>query len=433
MITTPVTIYVVHHPDCKAAEALAKKLFDWFRLGYLTGDSSAAGLPLHFRRTISKDVLPVIAPSIPFERAEVNVVILLVDHKLVEDPRWRHAAVKLAEDISKRRKNQVPAAPQVMLLPAAMHESFYRLGPLYEDFNPIRLLGLTEVRMEAALRRSATEAIARLVRARETPNLNSRRPASTRSTGRVAVSDQPPPLEVFLSHAKADGTEIAEYLRDGVRKFSQLLAWYDANDLPYGAEWKSPMVAAVEKDTAAMIATVTDAYPTRPWCRTEAKLARTPARAKESAASQVWKVQPVVAVHQPRGQWVRGVPMLDGVPRIGWDPERKDEDTARVIDRLVLEVLLATVHRRLAVALEERLQARSKKAGREYCFITWVPDTWTLVSLRKQLGRRALSVRRIVYPGYGLSDGEIEDLQVAVAVFPRGTKLISYDDQEVWS
>ncbi|MCY2966661.1 MAG: hypothetical protein NT069_24040, partial [Planctomycetota bacterium] len=52
-VKTPVAIYLVHHPECTEAEELSKTLYDWFRLGYLIGDSSGAGLPVYFRRQIS--------------------------------------------------------------------------------------------------------------------------------------------------------------------------------------------------------------------------------------------------------------------------------------------------------------------------------------------------------------------------------------------
>ncbi len=84
------------------------------------------------------------------------------------------------------------------------------MGPVYEGFNPIRLLDLSEDQLAAPLRRAVTEATARMVRSE---GLN-----------------QPPPLNVFLSHAKKDGRQIAEYLRDAVRRFGQMEEWYDAND-----------------------------------------------------------------------------------------------------------------------------------------------------------------------------------------------------------
>ena len=281
--------------------------------------------------------------------------------------------------------------------------------------------------MEATIRRATTEATARAIRSEN--------------------SENPPPLNVFLSHAKQDGIPIAESIRDGVRKFGQLEAWYDANDLPIGANWKSPMEAAAKKDTAAMVATVTDAYPTRPWCRREAILARTPVPLKRKP--RIWKVQPVVAVHDPGAGWVRGVSMLDGVPRIGWkeppaneplpdetspdesspDQTSPDEQVERVVDRLVLEVLLGNVHRKLAIELDKADVANRKQT----CYITWVPDAWSLSALRHEMSKTKIppsSIRRIVYPGYGLSIAEVAELEPVVNSFDPEAQLVSFE--EAW-
>jgi hypothetical protein len=237
----------------------------------------------------------------------------------------------------------------------------------------------------------------------------------------------PSPLNVFLSHAKLDGTQIAEAIRDGVRSFSQLVAWYDANDLPFGAKWESPMVKAAQDGTAAMVVTVTDAYPTRPWCRREAGLARTPVRLNESAECRVWKVQPVVAVHQPKSAWVRGVPMLEGVPRIGWNEQSGGYQVEQIVDRLVLEVLLANVHRQAALGIDGCVNRSDS------CYITWVPDAWTLAALRQQMERKGLqpsTVRRIVYPGYGLTVAETAELEPVFSTFHAATNLVSFE--EAW-
>lgn len=400
---TPVTIYVVHHPQCSQAGKLATQLFDWFRLRSFSAEASAAGLPVYFRRQLADGALH---PPIRFEDAELNVVIVLVDHRMVVDATFRRAVVDLANEIAQRR-NVKNGAGRAILLPGAMHESFYRTGPLYEHFNPIRLLKMPEERMEATIRRAATEAIAREMRAEG--------------------AAQPPPLNVFLSHAKRDGMHIAESIRDGVSNFSQLVAWYDANDLPIGSAWISPMEKAASTDTAAMVVTVTDAYPTRPWCRREAKLARTPGQVSSSKECRVWKVQPVVAVHQPGAAWARGVPMLDGVPRIGWNDRSEGGQIEQIVDRLVLEVLLGYVHRKAALDIDSRARRTDS------CYITWVPDVWTLAALRHQMQRAEIepsSVRRIVYPGYGLTIAEIAELEPILTTFCSDTRLVSFE--EAW-
>lgn len=402
---TPVTIYVVHHPECQEAKDLASGLFHWFRLSYLSGDSSscAAGLPVYFRRQINEQGL---VPSINFDGASLNVVILLVDHKMVGQKDWLKAAVDLSDQVADLRENDRDEC-RAQLLPVALHDSFYRTGSLYRNFNPIRLLEMSAAEQEAALRRSATEAITRVLRSDSAGN--------------------PEPLDVFLSHAKKDGKDIAESLRDSIGSFSQLVAWYDANDLPYGASWESPMTRAARDDTAAMIATVTDAYSTRPWCRREAMLARTPARLTDKRGCRVWKVQPVVAVHQPGAGWARSIPMLEGVPRIGWGSVSDSDQTEHIVDRLVLEVLLTTVHREVALKLEENDRQQDHR-HRDACYLTWVPDAWTLAAVRQQIKRNASTIRRIVYPGYGLTTAEKADLEPVVSGFHPDTELVSYED-----
>ncbi len=391
--TAPITFYLVHHPDCSEAEQLSSSLFSWFRLGDLAGEYAAAGLPVFFRRNIANNGID---PSIHWEDADLNVVILLVDHRAVLDPHWRAAMIQMADQVRVRRDS---TRHRALLIPVALHESFYQTGSLYENFNPVRLIQLESDEMLPVLRRSSTEASARALR------------------GLELGTDSPPALNVFLSHAKADGTEIAKSLRDGVRNFGQLVAWYDANDLPYGSNWQSPMEHAAASGTASMVATVTDAYPTRPWCRKEARLARTPLQLKPG----LWTVQPVLAVHNPEQKWVREMSMLNGVPRIGWGNGSPHYETEHVVDRLVLEILLTQAHRRIAEAI-----LKQREDG--VICITWVPDTWTLIELREQLGSKSKDVRKIVYPGHGLRTVERAELASALNAYGASVELSTFEE-----
>ena len=292
-INSPISIYVVHHPDCQQAEILAKRLFQWFRLNELDDDAAVAGLPVYYRRHLINNS---INPAIDWKDADLNFVITLVDYHIVLAPAWRKAIIQLAKEAEQRRDS---GCSRVLLLPAALDKSFYSTGPLYRQFNPVRLLDMTDEEMVATLRRAATEAITRNLRAmiqRADDDVcssivkdDASFPPTSSETPKL---EQPPPLNIFLSHAKRDGIDIAKQLRDGVREFGQLTAWYDANDLPYGANWESPMNAAAEKGTAALVAIVSDAYPTRHWCRREVKLARTPRPVpNQSHPHRIWTMQ----------------------------------------------------------------------------------------------------------------------------------------------
>jgi hypothetical protein len=425
-VKLPVRIHIAHHDKCREAAWFATKLYEWFRLGYSTGDSAGAGLPVSFRRKVvgidaeadlkSNPRTWQIEPPIAWGEAEVVIVILLVDHEMVVDHRWRAALATLAAEVEAGRTNGAGARSRRELLPVVLHESFYRTGRLHERFNCVRLpTGDRELQL-AALRRAATEMTAR-----------SLRPPESRQR----------PLNVFLSHAKQDGREIAETLRDGIQNFGQMRPWYDQNDLAFGQQYEREIKTSAA-DTAGMIAVLSDLYGARPWCRLEARRARTPRRISNT---NVWRVQPTLAVSAAGSTWTRAVSMLEGVPRIGWNPHDLRASTELIVDRLVLEMMLAHNNRRLAL----QLRRLDNENDAEIVYITWVPDTWSLLALRDALNadwtekwsaqaavptKPAPSSRilKIVYPGYGLSNSELRDLQPAIEAFGPRTRLISFDD-----
>jgi hypothetical protein len=408
-VNSQVTIYIVHHEKCQEAYFFTSRLFDWFRLGYLVGDSSGAGLPVYFRRCV-KRVDPDkpaegyrIDPEIVQRHADLTVVILLVDHQMVVDPEWRSALTNLTCDVEESHRRKASGDQRIEVLPVALNDSFFRTGRLQEQFNCVRLPQADRDIQLSALRRAATELTARALRSK---------------AGHFAGQ-----LNVFLSHAKRDGRAIAERLRDGIQQFGQLEPWYDANDLAFGQEFEKE-IGREAVQTAAMIAIVTDSYSDRPWCRFEARKAR-------------W---PVVAVVSPGSSWSRALPMLEGVPRIGWNHEKESVSTELIVDRLVLEMMLAQVNRKVA----DDLRRVSKDKEQEICFITWVPDSWSLLALREALdgqqltpggsdgrrrrGTRSAKIRKIIYPGYGLSRSELRDLQPAIAAFSSETRLVSFEE-----
>jgi hypothetical protein len=403
------------------AEELAKGLYEWFRLGYLTGDTGGASLNIYFRRVLSSsdqaDKSPTIAPPIEYDDSKFNLVIGLFDHKLVNCPRWRKAITDLSEQLHIAEKKlaqrskplQKSSSTRTIFLPVALEDAFYSLAPIYRHFNPVRLVELQLDAALAALRRAALETVSRA--------LHSIDPTTY------------PELRVFLSHAKKDGKRIAEELRDGIRRFGQLLPWYDANDLPLGKEWDDPLNDAMNRTTDGMIAVVTDAYPTRPWCRIELQRARTPKREEEDdeTPGNVWRIQPVIAILNPEKTWTRGLATLEGVPRIGWNAAEAASVIESTVDRFVLEMMLSQVRLRTCQALSRT----HKHDAESTCFLTWVPDTWTLGALRSEMKRAKQDpgdIRRIVYPGQGLSPAELKDLRIQVEAFHSETTLLSFDE-----
>ena len=435
MSNTPITLYVVFHPDSRECSELANHLHDWFRLKTDEGAGTEAGLPIWFRSALSTEGVPRLTPKIEFGHAQLNILIVLVDDLMVQDEQWRSAIRTLCAD--------VPATAKI--LPAGVDTSAFRLDFLFKTRNALdagkpapdsdvtarpagQLPPQTEQRIadrSRVLRRAITEAIARELHA-----------------PRITATDlPPPPLDVFLSHAKRDGREVAAELRSGLADFSQLKSWFDEDELPAGYGWSETIESAAGQATSALISVVTDAYSSRPWCRREVNFARWPRRLKEHEkpeANDAWKednvviftVQPAVAVSLGAGQWSRPMSQLSQVPHMSWPvaPFADDEEApaarlrhaehikrriADIVDRLLLETLMATFYRRIAEILKQTFEPRNNQ---RLALVTWVPDPWSLVHLRGKLQTVPFDGDWILaYPGHGLRYEEQAELHALLS------------------
>ncbi len=414
-IQSPLSIYVLFHQASEQGRKLAHDLHDWFRLKTDDGERSESGLPVWFRSVLTEAAEDVqqITPPIDWKGAESNVVVVLADRHMVADRGWRYALHALTKPA--KTKGRKTTSRNRLVLPVEVDPALHQLRFLTTDRNALRIgpplpEGLTEKRdadrwktelqrRARLLRRAVTEAIAR------------------QFVFERGTDDAPGRLSVFLSHAKRDGRQIAERLRDSLASYSQLDVWYDATDLPAGHAWRKPMTTAAG-ELAALVSVVTDAYPTRPWCRKEIETARRPhCLPGTSPHTSIWQVQPTVAVHAAGAHWSRAMAHLVHVPAIGWGDETAVPDRiADIVDRLVLEVMVTSFHRRLATHWVAERAKQLADGGRHVALLTWVPEPWTLVMVlrelvRKNAGKRAFTELVVVYPGHGLRPGEHVELQ----------------------
>lgn len=451
-IPMPLSFYVVFHESCEESQKLAHQLFRWLRMEHDDGDAVEAGLPVWYRCRVRADTAGQqrLHPSIRVADADLNVVVVLVSDKMVNDPGWRQALeVDLADEVAAHqdalaaRKEAIDAQEQVgdppgsplLVLPVAVDDSFYRLAFLYQHTQPIRIGAPKPVveptAVPADLPRpdeptwrtwtAAQQARKKADKKAEEDRLANRsgllRRAVMEVVARTLRDDDwtvhPAKLQVFISHAKRDGKQIAEQLRDRLAGQSQLQAWYDANELPPGFAWDHPMEDAARKNTAALVSVVSDAYATRFWCRREVELARTP-RPLLPEDGRAWTVQPAVAMHSEGGTFRRPMPALSQVVHIGWrSAEAQGDAVQEVVDRLLLEVLLAEFYRRLCRKLMAEDQTSTSD---QTLYLSFVPDPWTLVRLTGEWRARAENrdkdlPTRIAYPGFGLRSGELLELR----------------------
>ena len=145
--------------------------------------------------------------------------------------------------------------------------------------------------------------------------------------GFAATGDQAPaPVELFLSHAKADiGTEpkVAKQLINYLTADQPVETWVDSGKIETGSKFSDAIKNGVPR--TSLLAILTDNYSSREWCREEVMLAKEHQR-------------PIAVVDALMTHEVRSFPFLDNVPRLRWRDDRPDIAAAGV-DLLLKETL----------------------------------------------------------------------------------------------
>jgi hypothetical protein len=229
--------------------------------------------------------------------------------------------------------------------------------------------------------------------------------ALSHSLKRSSTGTSAPRERLFLSHAKADGAEIAARLRDHLyRNPYQLDSFFDAADLRPGDLY--PAQFDTELANCTLLAIQTDAYASRPFCRYELL------RAKRSR-------RPVFIVHQLREGEERVFPYGGNVPMRVLPPEPSDA----AVDRLLLDVMSEVVR----CLVFERRAARfvARAAPKRVSVLPRRPELADLAFAFIQHGSEP-APDLVVHPDPPLDDVEAELL----AFLPGANRLRTLSEAE---
>lgn len=412
MIGRPIPeIFVLWHPQCALGEFLARQVYRWVRPGGGLG-------PKVYFRSLPAPESPAggLPPPLPGERragtqmtakgcrvSNLQVVLVLIDENMVADPAWRHWLVQLATPAGPTEPgmDEGMGPDERVLAPVALDSTAFNVPGALRELNFLRPTGLpVPVGAGAA---SARDEVARSLLKQLTEAFCTLFFGRRATPGRVGFerAGAAPKIKIFLSHAKADGTTPAKRLRDYIYSQTQLAAFYDENDIPFGTTFGRVLDQDLEaEETAAMVAVRTAAYATRPWCRRELALFRRPRceSGQEGQASEHWRLNPAVIVEaMGPGEQTLGIPEMGNAPMIRWAEgvERQEE---RVITTVLRDVLLSAYH--LAVG-------RMIPVEGDQVILNWVPDPTTLLWIPRVREGREL---KVFYPGRGLSGLELDIL-----------------------
>lgn len=235
----PLAITVFWHPDYKDGLDYAELIFSEFNRKVTDPLARGMNIPIFFSQK-----LPF--PSIPFDDYEFAVVVVLIDSTFVLDEKYQ-------EEYPNSFKRLITTfSTNVLLIPVAIDKSAFSLG--LGNLNFFRLYE-KENRRDFLVNTLAHE-ITRHLYHLETERVNG----------------SPPPLRLFISHAKIDGVDIAKQIKAFVDASLPLQTFFDANDISIGYDFSKEIELNI-KD-AVVIAIHSDNYSSREWCRREVLLAK---------------------------------------------------------------------------------------------------------------------------------------------------------------
>ena len=415
-------IYVLWHPACPLGEVLARRIYAWLRPGSGLGpqvyyrsmaapEAPVGGLPPALPeelRAMAVSPIPQVAGG-TMQISNVQIVLMLIDEHLIADVTWRYWLTSLVLQPAVNNKR--------VFLPVALDATAFNLPYALREFNFLRPTGLPlpqndppgpTAALEIVVRsllKQLTEALCRLLLGgRERPLVGNTGVPHTIAEGST------PKITIFLSHAKADGTMPARRIRDYIYSQTQLAAFYDENDIPFGAAFSRVLEANIgsSNQTAALIAVRSARYATRPWCRREFATFRHPRQEQTSPGdAERWTLNPTIIVDAlDEGSQTFGLPEFGNAPVFRWAEEAQNPEE-QVVTTILRDTLLASFHAAVGSCIP---------AAPDSIVLNWLPDPTTLLHIPRI--RAATEDLRILYPGRGLSGLELDILD---EFFPRLT------------
>lgn len=397
-------IYVLWHPRCEPGDALATRIYGWLRPGNGLGpqvfyrclpapEAPPGGLP----PPLPGESRPQSAVQAPPAGSNLQVVILLIDAFMIADPTWRHWIGQLAREQG--------GAPRVCL-PVALDTTAYNGPVALHALNFLRPAGVPASGTAQPWADDVVETVSRSLLKQLTETLCDlllRPDDAPPGAGPGPTLDLArPKVKIFLSHAKKDGTVPARRIRDYIYSQTQLAAFYDENDIPYGSSFSRVLEGNVSGPTqsAALIAVRSAEYARRPWCRREFSLFRRPLPMPAAGRmAEHWLLNPTLVVDAlAGGVHTPGIPELGNTAAIRWSEEIPAQEE-QIVTTVLRDVLLAAFHRALGQTVPD---------GPNHLVLNWLPDPTSLLHIPRI--RQAGAGVHVYYPGRGLTGLELDTL-----------------------
>jgi hypothetical protein len=200
----------------------------------------------------------------------------------------------------------------------------------------------------------------------------------------------PAPVQLFISHAKKDGLEIANKIMGSAKDDIGVNTFFDAIDIGSGYDWKNELDAQIE--STALLVVQTDAYASREWCRWEVLKAKKNNR-------------PVVVINAVKEGEERSFPYLGNVPTIRWNyGVRNTRQLRKILQLILMEVLRFRFTHEL---IQKRPGLNTITKVRKHRILASPPELLTLI---RKATEEETKGNVVIYPDPPLTAEEIEVL-----------------------
>ncbi len=369
---TPLSVFIVWHPDYLEGQQMADFLYS-----VLCRDSSkplirSMGIPVYFRCTKAESKNHPIA--IDFDESEFTGVIALVSDEFVVDKEYGNYLEKIFDEcnsISDKRR----------VYPIAISKNAFNVSAKLSPLNFIRVTKAigndcntaTQGNIFSQIRSPVLHELCRLL-------MNMKK--ATDETDSLTIS---PPIKLFISHSKHDESKLdAARFRDYINSQTQLKTFFDTNDIEYGSNFGDEIKKAAHE--SALVVFQSDSYADREWCRIEVLEAK-------SAGC------PIVIVNAVQHGEKRAFPYLGNYPSIRFKNNFLD-----IID-LTLEQVLFNLYTK--IFLDSLTGMYGIKADR---ILSTSPELFNFIQLKAKGLNEGENFGLVVYPDPPLGSEEMEIL-----------------------
>ncbi len=211
---SPLTIYVVWHPDNELGLKYAEAIYNTFCRDTYSPLTRGLGIPVRFRfKAANGEQYPI---DIDVMTSDRNAILLLADSKMFLDSNWFGFIQNLLDKEDGNNR----------LFPVAL--SAYAFSIDENRLNKKQFINLTTIEdadKQKELLKRTEELKGRLLHDLSRMFLHLNKVS--------AVDEEPvkPPVKLFISHAKVDGEKLAGEFRNYILSAKKLKSFFDANDI----------------------------------------------------------------------------------------------------------------------------------------------------------------------------------------------------------